>query len=89
MEDTAQFAEDFSLRYKVNFMEKACQFHTPLGRVLPPPNRRSQDSDGGDPNRIPLTTMYIASAPHGKDRTRLIQVNSLSHQHVTIAGKVT
>ena len=57
MEDTAQFAEDFSLRYKVNFMEKACQFHTPLGRVLPPPNRRSQDSDGGDPNRIPLTTM--------------------------------
>ena len=57
MEDTAQFAEDFSLRYKVNIMEKACQFHTPLGRVLPPPNRISQDSDGGDPNRIPLTTM--------------------------------
>ena len=87
---------EFSLSHKVSFVKNPIsftlhpvEFHLPRyhdGLETREVGRMTEDIQ----NRILPTSMQILSAPHGQDRTSLIQVSSSSHQHGTIAeNKVT
>ena len=95
LEEVARLADEFSLSNKLNLVEKPRQLHNPPVefRLLWCHNgletRNVDRMTEKIQNRILLTTMQIVSAPRGHNSTGLIKIIPSSHQHVSIAEKVT